>query len=47
MAGPLITAWELARAWPDAKLIVVQDAGHMGDDITRDHVLNTLDRFAG
>jgi len=27
-SGPLHTAWELARAWPDAKLVVVRDAGH-------------------
>ncbi|THA86321.1 prolyl aminopeptidase [Streptomyces sp. A0592] len=47
LAGPLDTAWELARAWPDAELTVVGDAGHLGSDTTRAHVLRALDRFAG
>jgi proline iminopeptidase len=46
MGGPLETAWALDRAWPDAELIVVEDAGHLGGDTTRDHVLRALDRFA-
>ncbi|WP_433181395.1 prolyl aminopeptidase [Actinoallomurus sp. CA-150999] len=46
MSGPLETAWELNRAWPDAELIVVEDAGHIGSETTRDHVLRALDRFA-
>lgn len=46
MGGPLDTAWELSRAWPDAELIVVSDAGHLGSDTTRAHVLTALDRFA-
>ncbi|MFF1556498.1 prolyl aminopeptidase [Streptomyces sp. NPDC058279] len=46
MAGPLDTAWELSRAWPDAELNVVEDAGHLGSTTTRDHVLGALDRFA-
>ena len=28
MVCPMISAWELHRAWPEAKLIVVPDAGH-------------------
>ncbi|MFK4227806.1 prolyl aminopeptidase [Streptomyces sp. NPDC019890] len=47
MAGPLDTALELNRAWPDAELIVVEGAGHLGSAATRDHVLQALDRFAG
>lgn len=46
MGSPLHTAWELARAWPDAELIVVSDAGHLGSDTTRAQVLRALDRFA-
>ncbi|MFJ6783339.1 prolyl aminopeptidase, partial [Streptomyces yangpuensis] len=46
LAGPLDTAWELARAWPDAELTVVDNAGHLGSDTTRTHVLEALDRFA-
>lgn len=25
---PMRTAWELSKAWPEAKLVIVQDAGH-------------------
>ncbi|MYT23711.1 alpha/beta fold hydrolase, partial [Streptomyces sp. SID7760] len=46
MAGPLGTAWELARAWPGAELVVVEDAGHLGGAATRDHVLAAPDRHA-
>ncbi|MEU2429550.1 prolyl aminopeptidase [Streptomyces sp. NPDC007861] len=46
MAGPLHTAWELCRAWPDAELIVVEDSGHMGNDTARGHALAALNRFA-
>ncbi|NLU70415.1 prolyl aminopeptidase [Streptomyces sp. HNM0574] len=46
LGGPLRTAWELARAWPDAELTVVEDAGHLGTDATAAHVLAALDRFA-
>ncbi|MFF8280590.1 prolyl aminopeptidase [Streptomyces lateritius] len=46
MGGPLTTAWELARAWPDADLSVVENAGHLGGDDTRDRVLAALERFA-
>ena len=43
----LCTAWELARAWPDAELVIVEDSGHTGSDTTRAHVVAALDRFAG
>jgi proline iminopeptidase len=46
MGGPLVTAWELARAWPGAELRIVEDAGHLGGAATRRHVLTALDRFA-
>jgi len=46
MGGPLDTAWQLARAWPDAELTVVEEAGHLGTEATRSHVLNALNRFA-
>ncbi|MFG2831246.1 prolyl aminopeptidase [Streptomyces sp. NPDC048434] len=47
MGSPLHTAWELARAWPDARLTVIPDAGHKGSEATRDQVIGALDRFAG
>lgn len=46
MGGPVGTAWELAKAWPDAKLHVIEDSGHTGNDGMRDAVLNALDAFA-
>ncbi|CAM5451242.1 proline iminopeptidase [Streptomyces tanashiensis] len=46
MGGPLTTAWELARAWPDAELHVVEKAGHLGGEETGRLVLTALDRFA-
>ncbi|MFD8014145.1 prolyl aminopeptidase [Streptomyces sp. NPDC058955] len=46
MGGPLVTAWELARAWPDAELHVVEQAGHLGGDETRRLVVEALERFA-
>ncbi|MBB5788348.1 prolyl aminopeptidase [Jiangella mangrovi] len=29
---PVRTAWDLAQAWPDARLVVVEDAGHVSAD---------------
>ncbi|MFJ3088036.1 prolyl aminopeptidase [Streptomyces sp. NPDC086838] len=46
MGGPLGTAWELAKAWPDAELTVIEDAGHLGGAATSRAVLAALDRFA-
>jgi len=46
ISSPLGTAWELARAWPDAQLIVIGDAGHTGSESLKDAILRTLDRFA-
>ncbi len=35
MGSPLGTAWELARAWPGARLLVVEDSGHTGSERMR------------
>lgn len=43
---PLYTAWELARAWPDAELITVSDAGHTGSEAMGEQIGNALDTFA-
>ena len=32
LQAPLATAWELARAWPDGRLVVVDGAGHSARD---------------
>ena len=46
MGSPLVTAWELARAWPDAQLHVITDSGHTGSETMRDAILDALERFA-
>lgn len=46
MGGPLITAWELAAAWPGAELHVVEDAGHLGNAEFGRLITAALDRFA-
>jgi proline iminopeptidase len=35
LGSPLITAWELARAWPGAELVVIDDSGHTGSEAMR------------
>lgn len=45
LAGPLGTAWELAAAWPGARLVVVEDAGHKGSATMRREELAALDGF--
>jgi proline iminopeptidase len=46
MGGPLLTAWQLHQAWPGARLVVVEGAGHLGTVTTRGHVLEALDAMA-
>ncbi|WP_423746542.1 alpha/beta hydrolase [Haladaptatus sp. SPP-AMP-3] len=46
LAAPLDTAWELHRAWPDAELVVVDDAGHTGSDMMTERKRSALDSFA-
>jgi proline iminopeptidase len=43
---PVDTAWALARAWPGAELVVLNDAGHLRSDSKRAALLRTLDEFA-
>jgi proline iminopeptidase len=45
--APLTTAWELARAWPDAELVIVSGAGHdSGHQGMTESLLAATDRFA-
>jgi proline iminopeptidase len=46
MGSPLVTAWELAQAWPDARLVVIDDSGHTGSETMNNEVLAALERFA-
>lgn len=47
LGGPLDVAWQLAKAWPDASLVVVEDAGHTGSPTFGSAVRAALDGFAG
>ncbi|HEV7449843.1 MAG TPA: hypothetical protein VGO16_00300 [Pseudonocardiaceae bacterium] len=42
--GSLDTAWHLHRAWPNSKLIVLNDAGHGGGGYTSE-LVGALDSF--
>jgi proline iminopeptidase len=46
MSSPLVTAWELARASPDAQPHVIVDSGHTGSETMRNTILDALERFA-
>lgn len=46
LGGPLVAAWELARAWPDAELHVIEDSGHTGSPDMAATIGRALDRFA-
>src|SRR5262249_22153873 len=46
MSSPPDTAWQLARAWTDARLTFVPDAGHKGSPAVRERIVAALDRFA-
>ena len=44
--APLVTAWELAKAWPDGELVVVRRAGHSARDPgMQEAVLAATERF--
>jgi proline iminopeptidase len=45
MGSPVSTAWELAQAWADAELLVVDDSGHTGSDEMRRAALAATERF--
>lgn len=46
LSCPLDTAWELARAWPDAELFAPNDSGHLGSAAKREKLMAALDAFA-
>lgn len=45
LSAPLLTAWELARAWPDAELIVIEDSGHTRSPAMRSAIAQAVSRF--
>jgi proline iminopeptidase len=44
VSSPLDTAWDLHRAWPASRLVVLDDAGHGGTDMTT-AITAALDTF--
>jgi proline iminopeptidase len=47
LQAPIANAWELNRAWPGSELVIVEDAGHFGDDPGLTHqLIVATDRFA-
>ncbi|MCP2257506.1 proline iminopeptidase [Streptoalloteichus tenebrarius] len=46
LSCPVGTAWELARSWPDAELVVLEDAGHQWTASKRAALRAALARFA-
>lgn len=46
LSAPLLTAWELAHAWPEAQLVVVDDSGHTGSPTMRAAVAAAIAQFA-
>jgi proline iminopeptidase len=47
MSCPLETAWTLARAWPSAELVVLEETGHLRSDEKRAALLAAYEKFAG
>ena len=48
MPCPLRTAWDLARAWPDADFHIVEGAGHaFSEPGILDRLIRATDKFAG
>ncbi|WJK38935.1 prolyl aminopeptidase [Solwaraspora sp. WMMA2056] len=46
VSGPAITPWEIAQAWPDARLHVIGDAGHTGTATMRRVLADAADTMA-
>ena len=47
LQAPIANAWELKRAWPRAELVIVDDAGHAGDDPDlTEELIRATDGFA-
>ncbi len=46
LQAPIANAWELHRAWPGTELVIVEGAGHYGDDtdLTRE-IVRATDRY--
>ena len=47
LGAPLGNAWALKRAWPQAELVVVDDAGHSATPGSIGAIVEATDRYAG
>ena len=47
LGSPVQVAWEVARAWPGAELVVVDDSGHSGSRTMSERKRAALDHYAG
>ncbi len=45
MGCPVRTAWELAKAWPDARLHIVEDSGHAGSTALQETARAAVEEF--
>ncbi|WP_042394697.1 prolyl aminopeptidase [Streptacidiphilus carbonis] len=45
MGSPVQTAWELAKAWPDARLHIIEDSGHAGSDAMAQTTRGAIEEF--
>ena len=45
LSAPLLTAWELAQAWPEAELTVIEDSGHTGSPAMGAAIAAAVARF--
>jgi len=45
LGGPPKTAWDLAKAWPGAELVMIEDAGHTGSETFVAEVRSGIDRL--
>lgn len=43
-SGSLEAPWQLAQAWPDAELVIVENAGHTSPALG-DAIVAAIDRF--
>ena len=48
LGAPLVAAWELAQAWPDSELVIVNNVGHATTEPgIGEALIAATDRFAG
>jgi pimeloyl-ACP methyl ester carboxylesterase len=45
LGGGVCTPWELARAWPGAELIIIEDSGHTGSTTMTSQIHAAADRL--